>query len=62
MNSVDKKNNFSFAKFPSRAVIYKIGLVKGMSVVSRAIGGIFQVLSIEFSTGIKIVREYFSIS
>jgi hypothetical protein len=36
--------------------------VEGIPGVSRAIGGIFQVLPIEFSTGIKIVTARLSIS
>jgi len=58
LNSVDEKV-VSFAKFPSRAVIYKTGLVDGMSMVSRAIGGIFQVLSIESSTALKLLQRVF---
>jgi hypothetical protein len=57
-----KKKSVSYAKFSSRAVIYKTGLVEGMPRVSRAIGGILRVISIEFSTGIKIVTALLSIS
>jgi len=54
-----KKKIVSFAKFPSRAVIYKTGLVDGMSVASRAIVGIFQFISIESSTALKLLERVF---
>jgi len=53
------KKSVSFANFPSIAVIYKTGLVDGVSVVSRAIVGIFQVLSVESSTAFKLLQRVF---
>lgn len=60
---MDTKNKrVSFAEFPTRPVIYKTALEEGLFVDSIDIGGIFQVLSIEFSTANKIVTARLSVS